>query len=137
MKKIFITGSLISIYLLSFTAMAQSALEDCLARNKDPEHGETACYSQFIKQAQQKGKDKFQSDLQKNTSDNQAAIKKANDDQQKQLQNSNNAQTATSGSTTTTRAPTSTSSSKSSSSSSQQQPPKTEEEQPTRSIPYY
>lgn len=140
MKKIIITGSLFSIFLLSFAASAQSGLEECLANNKESEHGETACYSQFIKQAQQKGKDKFETDLQKNTADLQAATKKANEEQRKQLQHSggtaqqpgNSASTPTPTTTKvyvppTTKTP----------SPSKQQLKIEDEEETTRSIPYY
>lgn len=140
MKKIILTGSLLSIYLLSFTAVAQSSLEDCLAHNKDPEHGETACYSAFIKQAQQKSKDKFQNDLQKNTSDLQEATKKANEDQKKQLEKSyGSTQTNTSPSSTTSNTSKSqpTTTTKTTSPSSSQQLKIEEEPEETKSIPYY
>lgn len=143
MKKIIITGSLLSIFLLSLTATAQTTLEDCLARNKDPEHGATACYSQFIKQAQQKSKLKFQDELQKNTSDLQEATKKANEEQQKQLEKNNGSTQSTSPASPSTRVPSTTKSlqqptkTTTTPPSQQQQQLKIEEEEETRSIPYY
>ena len=88
MKRMIAKTCVYSILFLSFAATAaEGSLDDCLAQNKDSDSGQTSCYGQFVKQAQQKGKEKFQTDLQKNYNELKAATQKANNDQlQKQNQ---------------------------------------------------